>query len=101
MIQTGFESRVKVQQIVESQLPSFILEESPNAVEFLKQYYISQEYQGGPIDITDNLDQYLKLDHLTPEAIVSSTTLSADITCLLYTSPSPRDRQKARMPSSA
>ena len=80
MIQTGFESRVKVQQIVESQLPSFILEESPNAVEFLKQYYISQEYQGGPIDITDNLDQYLKLDHLAPEAIVNSTTLSTDIT---------------------
>ena len=24
-----------------------------------------------------------------------------DITCLLYTSPSPRDRQKSRMPSSA
>ena len=26
---------------------------------------------------------------------------SADISCLLYTSPSPRDRQKSRMPSSA
>ena len=26
---------------------------------------------------------------------------SANITCLLYTSPSPRDRQKSRMPSSA
>jgi len=80
MIQTGFESKVKIQQIVESQLPSFILDESPNAVEFLKQYYVSQEYQGGPIDITDNLDQYLKLDNLSPEAIVSSTTLSSDIT---------------------
>ena len=51
MIQTGFESRVKVQQIIESQLPSFILDENPNASEFLKQYYISQEYQSGPIDI--------------------------------------------------
>ena len=27
--------------------------------------------------------------------------LSWNITCLLYTSPSPRDRQKSRMPSSA
>ena len=26
---------------------------------------------------------------------------NADMTCLLYTSPSPRDRQKSRMPSSA
>ena len=28
-------------------------------------------------------------------------TLTPDGTCLLYTSPSPRDRQKSRMPSSA
>ena len=61
MIQTGFESRIKVQDLIDSQLPSFILDESPNAAEFLKQYYISQEYQGGPIDLADNLDQYLKL----------------------------------------
>jgi len=79
MIQTGFESRVKVQQIVESQLPSFILDENPNASEFLKQYYISQEYQGGPIDIAENLDQYLRLDNLTPEVVVDSTTLSSSI----------------------
>ena len=79
MIQTGFESRVKVQQIIESQLPSFILDENPNASEFLKQYYISQEYQGGPIDIAENLDQYLKLDNLTPEVVVDSTTLSSGV----------------------
>ena len=29
------------------------------------------------------------------------TTPSKDVICLLYTSPSPRDRQKSRMPSSA
>ena len=51
MIQTGFESRVKVQQIIDNQLPNFILDESPNTSEFLKQYYVSQEYQGGPTDI--------------------------------------------------
>jgi hypothetical protein len=79
MIQTGFEKRVKVQQIIESQLPEFILSESPKTVDFLKQYYISQEYQGGPSDLSDNLDQYLKLDNLTPEVIVGETTLSAGI----------------------
>ena len=46
MIHTGFEPKVKVQQIIENQLPEYVLSESPNAVEFLKQYYISQEYQG-------------------------------------------------------
>ena len=31
----------------------------------------------------------------------NTLTLPNDGTCLLYTSPSPRDRQKSRMPSSA
>ena len=79
MIQTGFESRVKVQQVIENQLPNFILDESPNTAEFLKQYYISQEYQSGVVDIAENLDQYLKLDNLTPEVIVGSTELSTNI----------------------
>ena len=76
MITTGFDTRVKVQQLIDNQLPEFLLSESPKAVDFFKQYYISQEYQGGPIDLTDNLDQYLKLDNLTPEVVVGETTLS-------------------------
>ena len=79
MIQTGIESRVKIQDIISNQLPEFVLDESPKALEFLKQYYISQEYQGGPIDISDNLDQYLKLDNLKPEVIVDNTTLSTSL----------------------
>jgi hypothetical protein len=79
MIQTGFESRVKIQQIISNQLPEFVLEESPKVSEFLKQYYISQEYQGGPVDIADNLDQYLKLDYLKPEVIVDSSVLTSDV----------------------
>ena len=76
MISTGIESRVKIQQIVNNQFPDFVRAEDIDgfAVDFIKQYYISQEYQGGPVDITDNLDQYLKLDNLTPEVIVDSTT---------------------------
>ena len=74
MIQTGFESKVKIQQIIDNQLPQYVVSENPNAVDFLKQYYISQEYQGGPVDITDNLDQYLKLDNLTPDVVVDNTT---------------------------
>ena len=76
MIQTGIISKVKIQDILSNQLPKFILDESPEAVDFLKQYYISQEYQGGPTDISDNLDQYLKFDNLTPEVIVDSATTS-------------------------
>jgi len=79
MIQTGIESRVKIQDIISNQLPEYVLDESPKALEFLKQYYISQEYQGGPVDIAENLDQYLKVDNLTSEVVVGFTTLSSDI----------------------
>jgi len=79
MIQTGFEQRVKVQQIIDSQLPEFLRAESPKSIDFLKQYYISQEFQSGPSDIAENLDQYLKIDNLTPEVISGKTTLYSGI----------------------
>jgi len=79
MIETGFNDRVKINQIIESQIPEFLLSESPKLSEFLKQYYISQEFPGGPVDIAENLDQYLKLDNLTPEVIVGKTTLASNI----------------------
>jgi hypothetical protein len=79
MIQTGIESRIKIQDIISNQLPEYLQDESQKAVDFLKQYYISQEYQGGPVDIAENLDQYLKLDNLTSEVVVGFTTLTFDI----------------------
>ena len=44
------EKRIEVNRIIENQLPEFVVSDFPKAAEFLKQYYISQEYQGGPID---------------------------------------------------
>ncbi|GAB5859293.1 hypothetical protein JMUB7552_27380 [Staphylococcus aureus] len=32
---------------------------------------------------------------------ISKSNISVNITCLLYTSPSPRDTERSRMPSSA
>jgi len=79
MIQTGLNSRVKIQEVIRNQLPEFILDESPKLEDFLKQYYISQEFQGGAVDIAENLDQYLKLNNLTSEVIVGSIGLSTNI----------------------
>ena len=39
--------------------------------------------------------------HLRPRTGVVQRVLTHSLHCLLYTSPSPRDRQKSRMPSSA
>ena len=74
MIETGIVSKVKIGDILSNQLPEFIRDESPKTVEFLKQYYISQEFQGSSVDLIDNLDQYLNVDNLTPEVIVDSST---------------------------
>ena len=74
MIETGIVSKVKIQDVLSNQLPNFIRDESPSTIDFLKQYYVSQEYQGGPSDISDNLDQYLNINNLTPEVIVDSST---------------------------
>jgi len=74
MIETGIVSKVKVQDVISNQLPEFIRDESPLTDEFLKQYYISQEYQGAPIDLAGNLDQYLNINNLLPEVIVDTST---------------------------
>ena len=73
------DKRIKVNTIIENQLPEFILADFPNATEFFKQYYISQEFQGGPSDLITNFDQYLKSDNLVPEVVTGSTSLSSDI----------------------
>ena len=79
MIKTGFDARVKVQQIIDNQLPEFVLSEAPKAAEFLKQYYISQEYQGGPIDIAENLDQYINFNNMTQDVVAGITSLTSAI----------------------
>lgn len=78
MIGTGFDVRVKIQDIVASQLPEFILSDSPLTDDFLRQFYISQEFQGGAIDLASNLDQYLNLKDLT-ETSKAEIILTGDI----------------------
>jgi len=55
------EKRVKLNQIVKNQLPSYVQEDFPLVGEFLKLYYTGQEYQGGPVDLVNNIDSYIKL----------------------------------------
>ena len=51
--------------------------------------------------IPKNLDKTIKLDREIVENKIKLLQKKEIICCLLYTSPSPRDRQKSRMPSSA
>ena len=75
MIQTSL-TKVKINEIIQSQIPEYIDSENPRFGDFIKQYYISQEFQGGSIDIADNLVEYKSLDFLNNETLTGFTSIS-------------------------
>jgi hypothetical protein len=74
------EKRVKFSNIVRNQLPDYVKEEFPLVVEFLSQYYISQEYSGSSADLIQNIDQYIKLDNIVNTS--DSVTLLSNISII-------------------
>ena len=71
------EKRIQFSNIVNNQLPSYVREEFPLVSEFLSQYYSSQEFQGAPIDLIQNIDRYIKVDEVTNQ--VDFVILNDDI----------------------
>jgi hypothetical protein len=71
------EKRIQFNNIVKNQLPSYVTEEFPLISEFLSQYYISQEFQGAPVDLIQNIDTYVKIDNVTNQ--IDSVVLLNDI----------------------
>ena len=66
--------------------------------------YANQSGNGGTYNVDSwNPDEYAAGDEYygTISGRDTSSQFGMSIDCLLYTSPSPRDRQKSRMPSSA
>jgi len=59
------EKRIRFSNIVRNQLPAYVTEQYPLVAEFISQYYISQEFQGAPADLIQNIDKYTKLDNIT------------------------------------
>ena len=74
------EKRVKLNQIVKNQLPSYVQEDFPLVGSFLSQYYQGQEYQGGPIDLIQNIDSYIKLSECGSLIKSTNTTAYAGVT---------------------
>ena len=72
-------SRVKTYQVVGDQAPEFAVAENPLLEDFLKQYYISQEYQGGSLDVGENIDRYIKVDNLTKDVISGIASVASDV----------------------
>ena len=81
------ESKMKEASIEAKNRVDSIMTESSRKIEQLRQ----QEIPSAELEVKRNQLEIQK-------ELLSSTK---DMACLLYTSPSPRDRQKSRMPSSA
>jgi hypothetical protein len=69
--------RVKIQDIIASQLPTYVREDFPLLGDFLQQYYVSQEFEGATYDLIQNLDQYVKVDELFD--LTNSTVLASNV----------------------
>lgn len=70
---------VKISDVIENQIPEFIVADNPNFVEFLNQYYISQEFQGSNVDLVENLVSYKNIDSFDNTNLISETTLSSAV----------------------
>ena len=57
-------------------------------------------FDSGTNELAQSFSASINIDKRLFEADIKGSIAYAEI-CLLYTSPSPRDRQKSRMPSSA
>ena len=69
--------RVKIKDVVSSQLPNFVRDSYPLLNDFFKEYYSSQEYTGSTLDLLQNIDQYFDLDSLTNHT--STCVLDGDL----------------------
>jgi hypothetical protein len=59
------DNRVKIQHLVQDQVPNFVSELYPEFIQFLSDYYKSVEFPGGPVDILNNIEQYVNLKNIT------------------------------------
>ena len=70
-------NRVKISSIIQNLVPEYVKENYPLSVEFIRQYYKSLDSEGGVLDLLQNIDKYVDVDHLVN--YVSDTTLTQEI----------------------
>ena len=65
--------KVSINEILDSQIPEFLNEESPLFKEFLSEYYNSLEVKSGAIDLSKNIKEYKDIDAYNTENLASAT----------------------------
>jgi hypothetical protein len=69
---------IKFYSIIENLVPEYVKEEFPLVVEFLSQYYKSQENQSAALDIIHNIDKYVQIDNVTNLNLKTTLTRSLE-----------------------
>ena len=82
MIGTSKSKKVKISNILDSQILDFIHEESPDFKDFLNQYYISEEHEFGSTYLSDNLTAFKDI------GATSNNILNVSIPNILAADPS-------------
>ena len=72
-----------------------------NAKVVLERRYLSKDREGNVLEDADGMFRRVARDLSLADFEYGATEEERQATCLLYTSPSPRDRTRSRMPSSA
>jgi len=72
------ENRVNVSEVLESQIPEFLLQDAPTFTSFLKEYYRSLETRGGATDLATNLKEYKNIEAFYIDNLIPYTALTAD-----------------------
>ena len=72
------ESRSKISNNIAGQFPSFIRDQFPTFIDFVKEYYRSQELKGYCFDIIQNWSDYYNIDNYRD--LVTTTTLISSLT---------------------
>ena len=74
-----FAKTINISDRVANQLPEFIRNEDEQLVNFLIEYYKSQEKTGRPYNVLNNLIKYLDLDEYDQKILTSSTSLIKEV----------------------
>ena len=70
----------KISTLIESQLPSFIVDEYPLFSKFVEKYYEAQESSGQPLDIANNLLEYNDINLYEQNLLRENNILDVTIT---------------------
>jgi len=72
-------NKLTISDLVDQQLPEFVVNEFPTFVKFFEEYYKSLELSGGLLDITHNFLDYKNIDNLRKYNLVTTYKLQQAI----------------------